>query len=268
MSFKRNLLPPMKGGPTTGVDVEAVKGAVSRAGYWMWNNFNQVYTDEFAYGGALGGGIKAFQLDTGIKKKNDATLGIYDAPTHKKLLTVRVPAGAPHAGERAFNAYLIRQYESQVILSSSELAMARLWDICDLLVSREPDVEYTMDRPVEEILWDAPRFPIEFDCSGSTIAIAKWAGFTRSPDPIYGYTGYGYTGSLLQGGFAIARSQITSLVRNHLVLAFWHGRRTDHVAIVKSETKVFSHGEDAGPVWHPSIDYRGAPFSIRAYNPH
>jgi Putative peptidoglycan binding domain len=263
MPFKRDLKPPSLQGPSRGDDVVAVKAAISRAGYWKWSDdFNDVYTDEFAMGStALGHGVRGFQQANKLRVD-----GVFGKATYAVLLRAKVPTGREHAGELAFTRFYQQMYNGYDVSTPAERIMDKVYALCEELVQHEPTTHYTMDRPQEEITWDAPRYPIEFDCSSSVIAICKWAGVKHSPDPIDGYTGYGNTGTLLQGGFRITEKEVSKYTKDHVVLAFYHGRRTDHVVLVKSTTKVFSHGQESGPEWRDDINYRGEPFAIHVYN--
>ena len=99
--LKRILYPPDHGkGPSkNGNDIKAVKRAISRAGFWKWQNFDTAYSNAFAHGEAKNGpGVSGYQWNNGI----DAT-GSYGDGTHDKLRKAKVPKGSPHAGEDVFD---------------------------------------------------------------------------------------------------------------------------------------------------------------------
>ncbi len=93
--FIRPLYPPSSPKKSEGgIDVVAVKRGVSRMGLWPWQEFDDVYSQAFATDG-----VAAFRKSAGLTKAL-----VYDAATHAKLSTARVPKDLPHAGELAFDA--------------------------------------------------------------------------------------------------------------------------------------------------------------------
>jgi hypothetical protein len=84
--FVRNLRVGSKG-----ADVEAVKRALSRVGYFPWAKFDQIYNKKLAEG------IHTFQAEHGIKPTQ------YNEETHNKLVVA--PPQPPHEGEKAFDEY-------------------------------------------------------------------------------------------------------------------------------------------------------------------
>jgi len=103
--FPRPLYPPDAKGYTPSVDgpdVEAYKRTVSRLGRWVWQAFDQAYSNGFAHG--KGGNLQ----DTGMEgfqrqMKLEAT-GNVGEKTFNALRSARVPEGKPHAGEMAMDA--------------------------------------------------------------------------------------------------------------------------------------------------------------------
>jgi len=106
--FPRPLYPPdaAEAGKTPsidGPDVEAYKRTVSRAGRWVWQAFDQQYSNAFAHG--KGGNVK----DTGVagvqRQQNIVPdSGWIGKSTFNTLRSIRVPEGFPHAGEMAMDA--------------------------------------------------------------------------------------------------------------------------------------------------------------------
>jgi hypothetical protein len=103
--FPRPLYPPDAMNhptPTDGSDVEAYKRAVSRAGRWLWQPFDQAYSNGFAHG--KGGNV----VDTGIagvqRQGGVQATGNVGEPTFNLLRSIIIPAGLPHAGEHAMDA--------------------------------------------------------------------------------------------------------------------------------------------------------------------
>jgi len=79
--FVRPLYPPShdKGPSKPYSDIEAVKRAISRAGFWPWQEFDQNYSEKFAMEG-----VKPFQQHFGLNPT-----GYYGEPTHSKLVNTR-----------------------------------------------------------------------------------------------------------------------------------------------------------------------------------
>lgn len=108
----RPLYPPShaRGPVTDGSDVEGLKRALARAGFWEWQPpFDGVYSEEFALGGPGGPGVRGFQQENGISAS-----GNYGRETHAKLRAKKVPAGRPNAGQQVWDAVaadLYRSYE-------------------------------------------------------------------------------------------------------------------------------------------------------------
>ncbi len=84
---------PLAIGVDKGTDIQAVKRALSRTGYFLpWGNFDNIYNKRTA------DAVKRFQWSHDL----DGT-GKYGRPTHLKL--VATPATADHPGEMAFDEY-------------------------------------------------------------------------------------------------------------------------------------------------------------------
>lgn len=79
--FPRALYPPShdKGPVDDYQDVIAVKRAISRAGYWPWQEFDDTYSESFAMDG-----VRKFQQRYGL-----SATGNYGEPTHTKLCETR-----------------------------------------------------------------------------------------------------------------------------------------------------------------------------------
>jgi hypothetical protein len=105
--FPRPLYPPDaaskgKQASVDGSDVEAYKRATSRAGRWVWQAFDQAFSDAFAHGksgNVVDTGIEGVQRQQGL----DASGWIGQA-TFNTLRSIRIPEGLPHAGEPAMDA--------------------------------------------------------------------------------------------------------------------------------------------------------------------
>jgi hypothetical protein len=119
-SFIRPLYPPSaknqgKTPSKPGKDIEAVKRAISRAGRWPWQTFDQEYSDRFALGNPSSqvedSGMAGFQRQQGI---NDT--GWMGEKTYNSMAYALVPEGRPHTGEHIFDSTAIRllqEYEKE-----------------------------------------------------------------------------------------------------------------------------------------------------------
>lgn len=257
LTIKRSLYPPddpQHRGPTTGADVIAIKRAISRAGYWKWQEFDGVYSNGFSHGSVYGHGVEGFQrkvFGTGTGK----ITGNFGQATLTELYSFRIPAGLPNAGERAFDATAIELYQGFHVITPAEEIVKAFWVNAQDLISHEPAVHYAQTRPDYQLFHHIkpPTFPSWHDCSDSVIYLA-WLAGALSPDPIFGFSGYGNTGSLIQGGFEISIASLSKYNKNHLVLSFY--RNSDHVIAIKSASQAFSHGKEAGPQWVDPRSYR------------
>lgn len=106
--FPRPLYPPDaaaqgKTPSVDGSDVEAYKRAVSRAGRWAWQAFDQAFSNGFAHG--TGGNVGETGVE-GVQRQNgiDPTSGWVGKETFNLLRSIRIPEGLPHAGEAAMDA--------------------------------------------------------------------------------------------------------------------------------------------------------------------
>jgi hypothetical protein len=97
VTFPRPLYPPShdKGPVPDGVDVVAVKRAISRAGFWDWQAFDDSYSESFAMDG-----VAKFQAAKGI-----SATGNYGQATHDRLEATKRKGSAT---EWAFDPVSIR----------------------------------------------------------------------------------------------------------------------------------------------------------------
>jgi hypothetical protein len=105
--FPRPLYPPdASGHPASvdGSDVEAYKRCVSRAGRWVWQTFDQAYSNAFSHG-KTGGNVKDTGV-AGVQRQNNVSpdTGYIGKDTFNLLRSIRIPDGLPHAGEAAMDA--------------------------------------------------------------------------------------------------------------------------------------------------------------------
>jgi hypothetical protein len=117
LPFKRALYPPdakAKGKTPSvdGPDIVAVKRAISRAGYWKWQSFDDTYSNGFSHGKGPGidSGMTGFQV-AHVLAPGTAPTGWYGSATHEVLRTFILPTG-PNTGQYAFDAKACELYRS------------------------------------------------------------------------------------------------------------------------------------------------------------
>lgn len=248
----------------TGEDVLAVKRAIARAGFWPWQEFSEKYHEKFARGKKrptkrINQGVAGFK-----RSKNINVPIVYDKETHDKLVGTRVPEGKPNEGEWVFDKTARVLYNGFEDISPEEEVLAEIYKYWDELVDNQGSVHYSQMRPWRKI--DPIRYPIWLDCS-STCIYTAWLAGAKSPDPVNGYNGYGYTGTLISGGFRIASNDVARYAKKHLILAFYGSSRwnTKHVVSVREMNRVYSNGSEAAPDIYTTPYYRGDFIEFRAY---
>jgi hypothetical protein len=104
--FPRPLYPPSAAPAykpsVDGSDVEAYKRTVSRAGRWVWQAFDQAYSNAFANGkgpNVVDTGVAGVQRQQGIQ-----ATGFIGQNTFNLLRSIIVPEGLPNAGQYAMDA--------------------------------------------------------------------------------------------------------------------------------------------------------------------
>jgi cell wall-associated NlpC family hydrolase len=151
----------------------------------------------------------------------------------------------------SFVAALQRQMAEALTLRDKIVANAR-WGIAN-----EPQIHYEQLRPIDG-LHEPRKLPLRTDCSGFVTLCYAWAG---APDPNgLGYSGQGYTGTLLEHMQAIAADAAQP---GDLVV--WGLPPGHHVALVLEpgpDPLLCSHGQEAGPVairFSVESEYQPAP---------
>jgi len=186
--FKRPLYPPShdKGPVPNGADVEAVKRAISRAGFFPWQEFDRAYNEK------ISDAVKDFQKANGL----DST-GNYGEATHNKLKSKNVPSGKPNAGEDVFDktaADLYKGYKPPPDTSDEDKVRKYLTEFCERAINEPWD--YSQNRAID-VTVDPDDDNVDSDCSGSVIQAynyAKRKSGINVPDPSkYGYAGWGNT---------------------------------------------------------------------------
>lgn len=104
--FPRPLYPP-DAAPAykpsiDGSDIEGYKRTVSRAGRWVWQTFDQAFSNGFSHGkgpNVVDTGIAGVQRQQGVQPT-----GFIGIDTFNLLRSIKIPDGLPHAGEYAMDA--------------------------------------------------------------------------------------------------------------------------------------------------------------------
>lgn len=237
---------------TQGVDVLAVKRALSRAGYLRWGNFTPLW-GEFAAKAA-----KKFQQDNGIAP----VTGFYGPKTHQALVK-KHRKGSPT--EWAFDAYSIALMD-QECAELTQMPENRIRDAivaeAARLYGHRNEIDYVQSRPFQ--LKAPPFVPRELDCSGFA-TVCHFVG--GAPDPNgRNYDGFGYTGTLMSRGVRCAERDLEP---GDLV---FYGKTTTpkpgfpigsptHVAVFDGNGGVYSEG---GPNRHDRM--RRHPVKYRSVN--
>jgi len=187
--LKRSLYQPSheKGPVPNGDDVVAVKRAISRAGFWPWQQFSGEYSNDFA-----DNGVKPFQRSRGIQ-----ATGAYGEDTHNALRWCSIACDLDNAGQWHFDGTAVRLYQGYQTPpppASEDAIRAAMTDFCEQGIG-EPDWYYSQARAIQKEI--NPNGPATSDCSGSVIQIYWWAKKKTGanvPDPSQqGWSGYGNT---------------------------------------------------------------------------
>lgn len=234
--FRSYYGPDHPKGPTVGLDVQTLKRGYARAGYFKWNKFDNVYNKK------LQEAVRKFQQDNKIIPVTGYTgNATFDALKSAKKKGTKEPA------IDAYGWYLFNKEKEAWESVNTEAGIRQaIVNVCMQLYSRRAYISYSQARPVAAIRYTQPPHLVKtLDCSGTAIYV-YWAASAPSPDPTYGYTGYGNTWSLAKGG--------TRLYDEREVkkgdLAFY-GSDLGHVAIVvaTNPTRVVSMGSNSGPLY-------------------
>jgi hypothetical protein len=215
-----------------GVDVVAVKRALSRAGYLRWGQFTALWGD-----GAIAATTR-FQAEHGVAPGH----GGYGPMTHAALVATH----AKGLDEWAYDGYSIELLKQScmhpAMVSGSVVRDAILAEAMRLYAHRN-EIDYSQDRPFS--LVRPPGVPMRLDCSGFVVVCHFVGG---APNPSGGsYDGQGYTGSLQNTGHKCAQSQLQAGD------AVFYGRTTvakpgfpvgspTHVALYDGDGGVYSQG--------------------------
>lgn len=263
-----------------GKDVKALKRAVSRAGFWAWQEFDTNYSNAFAHGATgptgSGPGVDGLRKALGLDASGTLSERVYHS-----LLYAKVPQGATHAGEWVVDATtenLLEEYqqawdadhqppkpkpdEGKQPQSADQQKTAirnAMADYCRRSINSEPGIHYQQVRPIA-CFGVKPEAGFTTDCSGHATCVYYWARKVTGiavpdPNPGNGYNGYGYTGTLINN---------PECHPNYLVgdLAIYGPSKgaSSHVATCYqggdgNSSKWCSHGSEAAP-YSVALRYR------------
>jgi hypothetical protein len=183
---------------TYGSDIEALKRAVSRAGFWNWTDFDRNYTEAFAMGSKdMGPGIRGLQRKRGLRVD-----GAYGATTHRELKKMRVPVRdwkgdrKENAGQPVWDDYAAQVYRAYLPEMNEQDIRRFLVEFANIGLANPEQWHYRLYRPV--VVEIDPANPKgTTDCSGSVIQAYNYAKRKSGllvPDPAkQSWTGYGNT---------------------------------------------------------------------------
>lgn len=262
VEFWRPMYGPQSSkGTTRGGDVIAWKMALARAGFFKWRPYEDY---DNAYNKAVVVGTKAFQKHVGITPASGNT----GKGTFNEMLQTRKKSNKT---EWAFSTLAQRIYnearEDGQEPVEGDVANYLASVMFDMYQARN-SISYTQTRPIYPIIHriSDPRKARYLDCSGFSI-YSQWLatyhfaskGIVVPPiDPVYGYSGYGNTWSIVKGGMRVQErnAQVGDCV--------WYHNYGHMARIVKlNPISIVSHGSQSGPLYLP-LHY-STPNEIRNY---
>jgi hypothetical protein len=246
---------------TVGGDVIAWKMALDRAGFFQ----HRYYLDyDHNYNRAVVAGTKDFQRSVGI----DPASGNTGRTTFEAMLRTHKEGSST---EWAFSPTAIRIYdearEQGQKPTESDVANFLVSVLWDMYQARD-SIAYNQLRPTYPIVRQIqdPRRARILDCSGTCnysqwLAMMHFRGrgiYVPPIDPVYGYTGYGNTWSIVKGGMRVQEknAQIGDCVWYH---------NYGHIARIVNlnPLSVVSMGSQKGPLYLP-LHY-STPNEIRTF---
>lgn len=162
--FVRPLYPPSSPKKSEGgLDVVGVKRAVSRAGYWLWAPFDDIYNEPFSKA------VAKLKKEHGLKNTP-----VYDQATQAKLVTL--PA-VDHPGEKAFDGVAVQSLQREYDLRVEPPEQKKAEDL--LAYCKLFDGPYVWGGEHDgSVLDDDPHDG--YDCSSSTSAALAHVGLLGS----------------------------------------------------------------------------------------
>ena len=173
----------------TGVDVVAVKRALSRAGFMQWGNFTPTF------GSYMLAAVTAFQRANHIQPT-----GAYGDGSHTLLTQTRRHG---HPGEWAFDSYavaLMRQEQALLAVTPDQRVRQAIVAAGFFWYAHRNGIAYARMRPFQ--MCKPPMVPAAWDCS-AFVTNSHYAGGAPNPNG-RPWDGLGYTGTLLSRGVRMA----------------------------------------------------------------
>jgi peptidoglycan hydrolase-like protein with peptidoglycan-binding domain len=241
---------------STGLDVIAVKRALSRAGFMRWGNFTNLFGKNTVTA------VKNFQKAHGIKPAS----GAYGAGSHAALTHSHSKAEPTEWAFDDYSIFLMREESSLLATTPEERIRKAMLSAGYYCYAHRNQIPYRQSRPFP--LKRPPYVPVGgIDCSGG---YTLWSFCGGAPDPNgRGYDGQGYTGTLMSRGRSCSYSELkpgdavfygfTSRPSS----AFPYGSPT-HVAMYVGGGMVLSNGHS--PMGLYAVRYRGDLNHYRTYS--
>lgn len=228
-----------------GMDVVAVKRAMSKAGYIRWGGFTPVFGPFFERT------VKKFQADHKL-----TVTGRYDKRTHAVLADKRDKKGWP-----VFDAYGRSLMEKAYAKWTKPDPRKVIVDAANFYYDNRDRIRYSQVRPVK--YGKVPYVPSLLDCSGGVQLLYYQASDLGVEDPSgYGYAGWGNTYSQIRRGREVPANK--AVAGDLVFYGPWKSNPT-HVAMCMGDGRVWSMGSDKDPAIHASMDYRRDRIAVRRY---
>ena len=223
---------------TNGIDVVAVKRALSRAGYMQWGTFTETW------------GENARNANHAFQKAHHIPLAGYGPITHHTLLNTRRKGSKTEWAWDSLSLNLMQEEYTKIHVSPEDRIRTQGMQMCHYLYEHSIGIGYSNHRPSWlGHLGSTP--PSYMDCSGLA-SVAHYAAGAKNPNIEEGirlpWNGEGYTGTLLAGGRKVP--SVHYLKPLDLIFygfttnpgpAFPYGSPT-HVAVYDGAGMVFSMG--------------------------
>lgn len=246
---------PLRLNCSPGDDVIAHKRAISRAAPDLYPWQGQKFTRH--YGARFEEAVVKFQKRKGIKPAS----GAIGKGTHELLERTKAKN---KPDEWAFDALAIK-LETDFCKEFLKTPVDDLLAAGFYWYGKRGDIAYSQARPYQK--GEPPWVPSRFDCS-SFVTVCYFAADLPDPNG-RGYDGLGYTGTLMERGERITRSQLKpgDLIfygYNRYYRPGFPVGSPNHVALYVGDSMVLSMG--SYPMKYVRLDYRSDINHFRTYN--
>lgn len=237
---------------TVGKRVIYVKRALAHAGYGPW-------TKTFS---PIAGPFFMKQIHD-LQNKHNLITANYNLETHNALCREH---NKNDKTRWAFDSYEVAGLLSLQKTYTIQGVINLYYYWWDWAVQHNQNIHYSQVRPCWPLMrkQKPPKLPLYLDCSDTAGYYFPFLAGSKPFDPIYGYSGYGNTDTLVTQGFPIAESEITKYAQDHIILAFYWSPA--HVVAVKTPSLIYSNGQEAAPNTYNTIHYRSDLRQVRAYS--